>query len=260
MKTIDLMPPGQGENPLQLLQRCGGYYKCPTGSDGRPRGPIVGYAGTYNTKAGGEKPYVGFEYANFAMAERHGPVLKHFASKLRTKLVGTTDDLMNRHEYSTGFCGAPEGGKALATVLAHLSGKQYIYPEKKVTALKTETSREKSELIFDRHVPHRGDQWWIVEDVCNNFSTTEKLIRLIESFGAEVAGILCFLNRSLTVGELFTIGGREKAFPVVAVVRQQIPEYEQEDPIVAPFVLANNVVWKPKNEWPKLEAAMAAAN
>lgn len=118
-------------------------------------------------------------------------------------------------------------------------------------------------LVFDRHEPDSrepftGEMWWIVEDVCNNFSTTAALVSLIESFKASVCGIICFLNRSTMVGGVFSPRcGLD--LPVICVERQPIEQYEQGDPEVAADIEAGNVVWKPKNDWSTLAEAMAKA-
>ena len=132
MSTID---------PLELLKQCNGYY------ERQPGGPLVGYAG----RDAQNRQYVGEVYANFAKAERYGAVLKRVAAALLEKFpeIGSS---------GAGFCAAPEGGKALAVTLASLTGKEYIFPEKQVTAIKTETSREKSVLAWGRHEPERGEE------------------------------------------------------------------------------------------------------
>lgn len=236
-----------GREPLAILTDCDGWYECPRDPNGKRLGPLVGYAGRDEK----ERQFVGDAYANFAMAERQGNILRHFAVQLYYKLIEhpawTT---------STGFCGMPEGGRALATALAIRSGREFIFPEKKVTALATPTSREASKLVFARHEPGKGNSWWIVEDVCNNFSTTAKAVALIEEGGAKVAGIACFLNRSLEVDAEYTVRPG-LVLPVIALVRQPIAEYKQDDPRVAADIQAGNVVLKPKNEWPRLKEAMA---
>lgn len=253
MKTIT---PLHRERPIETLARCGGYYECPKDASGKRWGPLAGYAG--RDEKG--RQFVGDVYVNFAKAERHLPVLRDFAEKLAFQL----DHQMRLKGFSalgtkaTGFCGAPEGGKALAVMLANFCGNQYIFPEKKVTVAATPSSREISELVFDRHEPEKGDLWWITEDVCNNFSTTKTMVDLIESFGAQVAGIICFLNRSLEVGGEY----RPKdglVLPVIMLIRQKIEQYTQDDPAVAEDIRAGNVVWKPKNDWDKLAGTMAAA-
>jgi orotate phosphoribosyltransferase len=253
MKTIIPTAELGDTDPLKLLARCGGFYQRPYRQDGSPAGPLVGYAGTYESG----KHFVGEVYVNFAMAERHGPVLDLFARRLIAQSYDTLGSASL--DGLAGFCGAPEGGKALATALAVICHRQYIFPEKRVTAVKTADSREESELVFDRHTPNSGEGWLIVEDVCNNFSTTAKLIALIEKTGARVAGIVCFLNRSEQVDSLFVpnVGDGLPCWPVISVVRQVIPQYRQDDPKVATEVQAGNVVWKPKNDWARLAKAMA---
>ena len=235
MKHIIPIP---GEDPLETLKSCDGYYERP------PGGPLVGYAG--RDKEG--RQYVGMVYANFAKGERHGKVLLRVASEL----VGKYPNISAQGD---GFCGAPEGGKALAAVLAASLGKGYIFPEKQVTVLKTDSSREKSVLVWGRHEPEPGENWWIVEDVCNNFSTTAELIKLIESRGAKVVGIICFLNRSIHVETDYPVKPG-CLVPVNALVRKKIAEYRQDDPAVAGDIAAKNIVWKPKNEWSRLREAM----
>src|SRR3989344_3668274 len=115
----------------------------------------------------------------------------------------------------------------------------------------------KSLLVFARHAIALGLRYAIVEDVCNNFSTTAELVKLIESCGGTVSVIVCLLNRSLTVRKLFTIAPGGSSYPVVSLVDVPIPEYRQDDPAVANDIAAGNVVLKPKNEWPRLMEAMA---
>ena len=225
MKTIH---PHLNESPLELLGRCKGHYRCLKDNDKRIT-PLVGYTAKYD----GEHQWVGEEYANFAKAERHGPVMQRVVgSILRIPRFLRTGSAINS---STGFCGAPEGGKALASALANWSGKQYIFPEKK-----------DSELCFDRHEPESGEAWWIVEDVCNNFTTTKKMIDLIENYGASVIGIICFLNRSMEFDSEYL------ELPVISLVRKPIQEYRQDDPFVKDDIAKGNIVWKPKLEWDRL--------
>lgn len=242
MKTIY---PKTSIEPLELLGMCGGYYECPTSSHGKRFGPLVGYAGKYN----GSNQWVGEVYVNFAKAERHAPVLSSIADRiLHGDQVLRQAGTMN---YSTGFCGAPEGGKGLALTLAAQTGKQYIFPEKKILTARTKTSRETSELRFDRHEPEPGESWWIVDDVCNNFSTATTMIDLIKMQGASVSGIICFLNRSIHTEDLYL------GYPVISLVRKPIMEYKQDDLFVADDVRNGNVVWNPKIDWDRLAKTMA---
>jgi hypothetical protein len=234
--------PKSNQEPLDLLGQCSGYYECPIDSNGKRLGPLVGYTAKYDE----EHHWVGDIYANFAKLERHAPALYEIADRILAPSFAVADDPSRTTTYGsilrgTGFCGAPEGGKALANTLASIGSKQYIFPEK-----------GKSELSFDRHEPESGESWWIVEDVCNNFSTTQQIIDLIRGFGASVEGVICFLNRSLHVDDEYN------GLPVVSLVRKPIPQYRQDDPFVAKDVRQGNVVWHPKLEWAPLKQAMAA--
>src|SRR5262249_25444019 len=129
----------------------------------------------------------------------------------------------------------------------------------KVTDLATDTSREKSKLVFDRHEPETGELWWIIEDVCNNFSTTDNMIQLILERGARVAGIGCFLDRSMKTGATY-VSKDGTRYPVVSLVRKIIEQYDQDDPLVKDDIDRGNVIWKPKNNWTPLEEAMKNAS
>lgn len=249
-----------GGRHLETLRRCGGYYECPKDAKGKRLGPLVGYAGKYEGSGGKQLQWVGEVYANFSKAEPHSHVLKFFAGCLATRL-NTEVSLAN----VDAFCGAPIGGYSLADAM----GQAYdfinvVKAEKKVTALATSSSREKSELVFGRHSIEEGLRYVIVEDVCNNFSTTADLIKLIMSFGGMVAGIACFLNRSLTVDNIYSLSlpGQADALtlPVVSVVRMPIHEWRQDDSAVAEDIGKGNVVWKPKDEWDRLMTAMQSAS
>jgi orotate phosphoribosyltransferase len=243
-----------GNDHMATLRNCGGYYVCPKDSSGRRLGPLVGYAGRYDAQDGSRKQFVGDVYANFAKAEIYPEVVRFFAQRLVVPLAKAV--LPQRID---AFCGAPYGGYTLADTLGLVNLDQMVIKaEKKVIELATGLSREKSQLIFARHEVVPGLSYVIVEDVCNNFSTTAELIALIEAAGGKVVAIACFLNRSLEVDGLFapTIGDGLPCWPVISLVRKPIKEYRQDDPAVAEDVANNNVVWKPKNEWARLAQAM----
>ncbi len=241
-----------GADPIDLMRRAGACYECPRGLDGKRRGPLVGYAG--RDRDG--RQFVGDVYVNFAKAERRPALLQVFSWHMRRMLRARGLD--GAVAACAGFIGAPEGGKAFAYQLALDAGRSYIYPEKRITAIGSATSREASEMVFGRHEPEPGRSWFIVEDVCNNFSTTAKLVALIEDHGAAVAGILCFLNRSIAVDETYE-PRPGLVLPVVAVVRKPFAQHAQDDPAVADDVARLGVVWSPKKDWPRLAAAMDAA-
>ncbi len=234
-------------DPLGLLRALGGYYECPKDATGKRLGPLVGYAG--RDEEG--KQYVGDIYANFARAEEYPQVLNYFAERLcdrRKSLV---------HVNATVYCGAPMGGIALAQLLALKDKRRFLYPEKKITVAATATSREQSQVVFSRHEIEPGDRVVIVEDVLNNFSTTGQLIDLVIDSGGAVIAIVGLLNRSLNVEDVFS--WQAESYPVVSLVRKPIAQYRQGDAEVAADIATRNVVLKPKNEWAKLEAAMATA-
>lgn len=248
-----------GKRHLETLGNCGGFYSCPKDPDGRRLGSLVGYAGKYEAPDGSQKQWVGDIYANFAKAEMRSNVLEFFAKRLAYKMESNLilDARLSVDDVNV-FCGAPIGGYALATALGINTGIDVIKAEKKVIALATSTSREKSELVFSRHSVEVALRYVIVEDVCNNFSTTEQLIQLICSGGGHVAAILCFLNRSLAVDSFYYSTTMSRRVPVVSLVRLPINEWKQDDPAVADDIAKGNVVWKPKDEWNRLMEAMKA--
>ncbi len=250
MATDDAIPADAA--PLDLMRQAGAFYECPRRADGTRGGPLVGYAG----RDPQGRQYVGDVYVNFARAESRPALLQAFSRHMSTILRDRGLD--GAVAAAAGFIGAPEGGKALAYQLALDAGKSYIYPEKKITALASATSREASEMVFSRHEPEPGRSWFIVEDVCNNFSTTAQLVALIEAHGATVGGILCFLNRSETVDRAYAVRAG-LVLPVAAVVRKVFGQHAQDAPEVAADVARLNVVWSPKKEWPRLAAAMEVA-
>lgn len=229
---------------LEILDLCGGYYVCPKDNNGKRLRPLVGYAGRYETPDG-KKQWVGDIYANFAKAEEYPHVLRDFSDRMQHKL----SPILNGIDV---FCGAPIGGYAFSLMLGLTYDRRVIKAEKKVIAPATDKEREKSILVFGRHEVKKGERVAIVEDVCNNFDTTDQLIDLIEKAGGKVVAIECLLDRSLTVNDWY-VSKRNTAVPVFSLVRMPIPEYKQDDPAVADDIAAGNVIWKPKDEWDLLK-------
>lgn len=232
------------EEFFKTLRTYSGFYECPCSVDGKRAGPLVGYAGRDDKG----RQFVGEVYANCAVLEkfpRSG--LKHFAFHLAEKAeqAGLKFDLV---------FGLPLGGLSLGLMIADILGKEYGFPEKKVTRAATETEREQSILVLGRHEIHPGTRVLLAEDVGNNFSTTLEAIELVERNGGIVAGQVCLLNRSLNVEDVFS--HHDQDWPVVSLVRKPISQWRQDDPNVAEDVARNNVVWKPKAEWFRLEMAM----
>lgn len=236
-----------GYDNLKLLEAVGGFYEVAKNAEGKRLTPLVGYAGKY-PKNGQEFQYVGEVYVNFAKAEEHPHIMYNFAKKLWDKL--------KIHEPIV-FIGPAMGGISVAQLLTlHASQDtkaRYACAEKIVTVAKTATTEEQSSFSILRHSLYPGETVGIVEDVLNNFSTTDKLIRLVESYGAKVGIIVGLLNRSTKIDSVYMHRGQP--IPVVSLIRKSFESYEQEDLYVIEDVAADNVVWKPKNDWDKLKKA-----
>ena len=236
-KIVEIVP----DDHLETLRRCGGYYKCPKSPDGERLGPLVGYAGTYGEEG---RHYVGDVYFNFAKAEVFPHVLNLFAITLARRFRAQSikvDCIM----------AAPMGGLAFGFALACRLDRRFIFAEKKVMAVATIGSREESKLELSRHELPDGANVVLVEDVCNNFSTTAKARALIEAAGAHLIGLACELNRSPEI--------TWEGLPVISLLHIPTEQYRQDDPKVAADIAASNVAWKPKNEWERLMTAMSSA-
>lgn len=228
-------------DPLELLKSYDGYYCSKIDADGIV-GPLVAYAGTYSTEAG-LKNFVGYEYFNFAKAEPDATARSYFANLI-------AEELSVQNLTGNVVLGAPMGGILLASTLGEELGISTIFAEKKVTALADPANgkKEQSVPIIERHSLKAGDRVIIVEDVVNNFSTTQKLHDIITAREAKLVAIVCAFNRS---GKTDWNG-----IPVVAAVFIKAMQFQQDDPAVAALVAAGQIVWHPKDEWPILKKAM----
>ncbi len=232
-------------DPLETLKNCGGYYNCPKyRSSGQRIGPLVGYA----AKDQLGKNIVGDTYMNMAMAERYPHVLDHFAGNLAQKIRQKIADEGWTVDWVMGI---PEGGRTLGAYIARILGCEFIYPVKKVVALGTDNRRETSEMVMNRHVLEPGTVGVVIEDVCNNFSTTGKIIDLVKQYHANVSGIACVFNRSGKDGFK-----HDRPYSAMSVADVPTAQYRQGDPYVASDVEKGNVVWSPKAEWPWLQEHM----
>ena len=235
-------------SPLEILRRCSGFYDF---VEGNPNGLLVGYAGKYQAPDGSMKQWVGRTYANFAKAEEYPIVMQTFACQLHQRLSNFPPIQFDV------LCGAPIGGYVFSQMLGLTFPQALVVKaEKKVTALATETSREQSKVVLARHSVEKDARYVIVEDVCNNFATTEDLIKLIKDGGGKVVAIFCLLNRSLTIDCLYQSVAGDNVIPVVSLVRKPILEFKQEDPAVADLIVQGRIVLKPKDEWDRLMQAM----
>ena len=230
---------------LATLANCQGYYDCPFNDNDEPLGRLVGYAGKYEPG----KHFVGFVYANYAKAERHPFIMQHFASEICAKISGHLPMI-------DVFWGMPMGGISFALMLALRYQKEFGFPEKEIKKLKIKKRREQSALTLNRHEIEPEDKVAIVEDVTNNFSTTDKAIQLIAEQGGVPTAVICLLNRSLEVDYTYQ-SEYDIVLPVVSLARKKIPQYRQDDPRVAAEVKRGNVIWKPKDEWDQLTGGIS---
>lgn len=234
---------------LALWQECGGYYQCRKGAGNVRIGPLVGYAGHYIDGNGKKKAYVGEEYYNFVKIEEYPYCLDRFA----IAIAGCIDILRGVN----ALIAAPMGGILLAGASARIVGCRVKFAEKKVVALATKSQREKTILTLERHQIETGDEVIIIEDVCNNFSTTAEMISLVEKQKGHVVAVACALNRSpMETYTKKTASGPDQILPVISAIHTPLNQYRQDDPFVAGAVKMGNVVWKPKDEWGRLMKAM----
>lgn len=240
---------------LKLLTDNNGYYDAEN-TDGVLVGPLVGYAATYDTPEG-PKHFVGTRYWNFPRgAERNPQVMKEYMWRIIHSEI--RDSVFSKGQPMEIDCafGCPEGGIIPAYEVAREFRCNFSRADKKVIEVATEGRRERSKLIFGRHTVEPGWKVAIVEDVGNNFSTTDKAIELVEGAGATVVAIICMINRSPNGQCIYNYNGR--GIDILQAVHIPTQEYRQDDPHVAEDVKAGRVVWKPKDNWDELLLGVAA--
>jgi adenine/guanine phosphoribosyltransferase-like PRPP-binding protein len=226
-------------DPYQILKDCDALYESPKDENGKYIGPLVAYAGLDENG----KNFVGFHYVNIAQAEQEYlpriELSKMIAEKI-TQVVGKPDRLI----------AAPMGGIIFAASTSNFLETKVSFFEKKFIRLNDleKNIREEYELIYKRHNLNHGEKVIIFEDLCNNFSTTQKMIEMLKELGAEVVAIACIFNRS-DKKDLMGI-------PVISVMHIPIPEYKQDDPTVKEILESGNIVLSAKKEWSRLKEAM----
>lgn len=241
--NIDDIDFKQKDAIVEVLRRCGGYYECPKDANGKRLGPLVGYAGTY-FESRTVKQYVGEIYYNFAKVEQYPHVIDKFAELLAEKIRTTT-----YYESLDCIVGMPMGSIVLGSNVARKLDLRFVFAEKNVVTLRTETSREQSELVFNRHRTEPFKNILIVEDVCNNFSSTEKIRYLIKTeCRAVFSGIACVINRSADA--------KWEGHDVVSLLHSPTKQFRQDDDYVSKDIDFRNVIWKPKDVWKTLDAIM----
>lgn len=233
------------KSAIQVLKSCDGFYESPRDQTGKILGPIVAYAGKYKMADGQKKQWVGPEYFNFSKVEQNPDARNYFARIL----VSCSFEYF--YKPPDLIVGMPMGGILLASDIGRLLRSRTIFAEKKIIALADSAKglKETSELIIERHEIRSGDRVGIVDDVCNNFSTTEKAIELIKRAGGEFLCIFCAIDRSVETKGL-------SKYPILSASRRPSEQYRQDDPVVADLIAEGKIVWKPKQQWEALKAAM----
>jgi adenine/guanine phosphoribosyltransferase-like PRPP-binding protein len=228
----------------QTLINCQGLYECPTDDQGRPQGPLVGYAGKYDSGDGVMANYVGLPYYNFSMADQHPAVLRRVAIELANLF------LAGGHETDV-ILGAPMAGIKISAALAEELGCRHIFAEKEVVALGANGGRADERLAMKRYDIPAGARVWVGEELINNLSTALELVNLIKSVGARFCGIIAVINRS--ADDIRTFYG----MPIVSLLHVPTPQYRQDDPLVVDALRRGyEIIWKPKPSWAMLKAAM----
>jgi orotate phosphoribosyltransferase len=228
----------------EIAKACKAYYLCPKDQAGNRLGPLAGYA----SRDEHDRQKVGEEYMDFAKIEQWPHIVQQQIVPVLVSGVQRTIGPPHRFVW----CGMPEGGKTLTTLLANNAQARFVYPEK-VVEKSDGVTKPKTRLLFQRHEITPGDDIIIVEDVTNEFSTTQESIDMIESLGGKVAGVATFLNRSPVYRSEFpaSSGG----LPVVSVWNEAMQVYRQDDPFVADDIQKGNVIWQPKLNWNHMLAA-----
>lgn len=229
---------------IATLRNCNGVYECPMDANGHPLGPLVGYAGQYEGTDGNLLNYVGFVYYNVGQGDQFPSIVYGWAYTHAKSLISLVPTLL---------VAAPMGGITYMEALKSTLWCRGIFAEKKVIDAAQEGKRENSKLIFGRYEIYKGDRVILVEDIVNNFSTTEQLITLVEKAGGKVVAIVCLINRSDRV--VYERESGQVAIPVLSLQHKPTPQYRQDDPAVRQCVEQGRVIFKPKDQWEKLVAA-----
>lgn len=226
--------------PYKTLVDYDGLYESPKDENGNYKGPLVAYAGIEKTTG---KNWVGFCYYNIAKVEQPSETRAIFAKIMAAKIK-------DKAGIPQMLIGAPMGGIILAVSTADQLHCDVAFFEKKTIKLADPVNniKEESELVFNRHNLNIGYRVILFEDICNNFSTTDKMIEIIKSKGGVVSAIACIVNRSPH--------DKWKGIPVLSAIHINTPEYSQIDPKVSEMIETENIIWKPKAEWDKLKQAM----
>jgi orotate phosphoribosyltransferase len=198
-----------------------------------------------------DRQFVGDIYSNFAAIERKADYLAFVARQLKEIVLPFIDD-------KTIICALPMGGDKLGTALQLALGIDAIFLDKKVTALATENSRQKTQLIFGRHEIEEDTKVIYVDDAYNNWKGIKDAINATLAAGGIPTLAAGFLNRSMTVRNVYKNEELSVEIPIRTLLNEPVEEYQQDNPEVVEDVERNNVAWEPKLKWTELMAAMHA--
>jgi len=215
--------------PLQVLIHYRAIFLSPVSASGEILGPLVAYPETYY-KNGKKEHYVGGFYANIAAVEENSSARSYFADLL-------AKELLNNGLAPSVLIGAPMGGIIFSTTISDILGSRAAFFEKK--GLK---------IVLNRYTLNKGDKVVLVEDVCNNFKTTDKMIKIVTDLSAEVIAITCIFNRSQF--------SNYQGIPVISAIHQEKPKYRQHNPKVKKLMDDYNIVWEPEKYWSFLQEEM----
>ena len=240
--------PKLGEDLLELGKRCDAVYVCPRVGATRT-GNLVAYAG----KDGHGRNLVGDIYFNFRKIEAHPKAVEAFAHVVCEKLL--EQELLDTFDT---VCGIPQGGRTFGQMLAWIADKRFTYADKRP---KPTQEGKKQEFTWDlsQFEFEKDERVAIVEDVFNNFQNTDSTLEEIAASGADIVLLVGALNRSPVYDTIYTPKSglfAERAFPVIASIRQEYPEYEQDDPAVAADIAAGKIEFDVKKNWERLCASM----
>jgi len=171
-----------GEDPLELLKRCGGLGNCTRAENQPTSGPVI----------------VAEFTMDFAKAEQHPPVVTYLASILINQAL----ELIPQVDV---FCGLWELGSVLAYSLATTCNRRYSL----LGPVHTGRHSRRAEFIW--HSIQKGDRVAVVADEL----TSEYLMQANEAVsksGGELVGAFCFCD-------CLPEGSWHKT-PVVSIVRK----------------------------------------
>lgn len=231
-------------NVIATLRNCDGVYECPLDAEGKPLGPLVGYAGQYEADDEKLLNYVGFVYYNVGKGDQWAHVSEVWTESHAESLANFNPDVL---------VAAPMGGISYMSVLKQRLGCRGIFAEKKVTESAREGKREKSKLILGRYDVYPGDSVILIEDIVNNFSTTKQMIDLVDAADGRVIAIACVINRSNR--DAHWEAPERDPLPVICLQHKPTPQYKQDDPAVSEYIASGNIIMKPKDRWAELVAA-----